>query len=41
MEIHSIDGMGYNALYGNPVVHAAKLCVGHLRFEMKIFAILV
>lgn len=23
--IHSIDGMGYNALYGSPVVHAAKM----------------
>lgn len=24
--IHSFDGMGYNALYGSPVVHAAQLC---------------
>ena len=24
--IHSFDGMGYNALYGSPVVHAAKMC---------------
>lgn len=23
--IHSIDGMGYNALYGSPVVHAAQM----------------
>ncbi len=23
--IHSFDGMGYNALYGSPVVHAAKM----------------
>ena len=25
--IHSFDGMGYNALYGSPVVHAAQMCV--------------
>lgn len=24
--IHSFDGMGYNALYGAPVVHAAQMC---------------
>ncbi len=24
--IHSFDGMGYNALYGSPVVHAAQMC---------------
>ena len=23
--VHSIDGMGYNALYGSPVVHAAQM----------------
>ena len=23
--IHSIDGMGYNALYGSPVIHAAQM----------------
>ncbi len=26
LHIHSFDGMGYNALYGAPVVHAAKMC---------------
>lgn len=26
MRIHSFDGMGYNALYGSPVVHAAQMC---------------
>ena len=26
MRIHSIDGSGYNALYGAPVVHAAQMC---------------
>ena len=26
LHIHSFDGMGYNALYGSPVVHAAKMC---------------
>lgn len=25
LRIHSIDGMGYNALYGAPVVHAAQM----------------
>ncbi len=25
MQIHSFDGMGYNALYGAPVVHAAQM----------------
>lgn len=24
--VHSFDGMGYNALYGSPVVHAAQIC---------------
>ena len=24
--VHSFDGMGYNALYGSPVVHAAQMC---------------
>lgn len=26
LHIHSFDGMGYNALYGSPVVNAAKMC---------------
>ncbi len=26
LHIHSFDGMGYNALYGAPVVHAAQMC---------------
>ena len=26
LHIHSFDGMGYNALYRSPVVHAAKMC---------------
>lgn len=26
LHIHSFDGMGYNALYGVPVVHAAQMC---------------
>lgn len=26
LNIHSFDGMGYNALYGSPVVHAAQMC---------------
>ena len=26
LRIHSFDGMGYNALYGSPVVHAAQMC---------------
>ncbi len=26
LHIHSFDGMGYNALYGSPVVHAAGMC---------------
>ena len=26
LHIHSFDGMGYNALYGSPVVHAAQTC---------------
>ena len=26
LHIHSFDGMGYNALYGSPVVHVAKMC---------------
>lgn len=25
LRIHSFDGMGYNALYGSPVVHAARM----------------
>ncbi len=24
--VHSFDGMGYNAMYGSPVVHAAQMC---------------
>lgn len=31
--IHSIDGMGYNALYGSPVVHAAQMCAGGASLE--------
>ena len=31
--IYSIDGMGYNALYGSPVVHAAKMCVEGAKVE--------
>lgn len=26
LHIHSFDGMGYNALYGSPVVYAARMC---------------
>ncbi len=26
LHIHSFDSMGYSALYGSPVVHAAKMC---------------
>ena len=26
LHIHSFDGMGYNALHGSPVVHAAQMC---------------
>lgn len=26
LHIHSFDGMGYNALYGSPVVYAAQMC---------------
>lgn len=26
LHIHCFDGMGYNALYGSPVVHAAQMC---------------
>ncbi len=26
LHIHSFDGMGYNAIYGAPVVHAAQMC---------------
>lgn len=26
LHIHSFDGVGYNALYGSPVVQAAKMC---------------
>lgn len=31
--IYSIDGMGYNALYGSPVVHAAKMCADGAKAE--------
>lgn len=31
--IHSFDGMGYNALYGSPVVHAAKMCADGASLE--------
>ena len=33
VHIHSFDGMGYNALYGSPVVHAAKLCADGASME--------
>ena len=33
VHIHSFDGMGYNALYGSPVVHAAKLCADGASLE--------
>lgn len=26
LRVHSFDGMGYNAVYGSPVVHAARMC---------------
>jgi len=31
--IHSFDGMGYNALYGSPVVHAAQMCAEGVPLE--------
>lgn len=31
--VHSFDGMGYNALYGSPVVHAAQMCAGGAALE--------
>jgi len=31
--IHSFDGMGYNALYGSPVVHAAQMCAAGASLE--------
>jgi len=31
--IHSFDGMGYNALYGSPVVHAARMCAEGVGLE--------
>lgn len=31
--IHSFDGMGYNALYGSPVVHAAQMCAAGASVE--------
>lgn len=33
LNIHSFDGMGYNALYGSPVVHAAQMCDGGASVE--------
>ncbi len=33
LHIHSFDGMGYNALYGSPVVHAAKMCMDGASLE--------
>ncbi len=31
--IHSFDGMGYNALYGSPVVRAAQMCAEGVSLE--------
>lgn len=31
--VHSFDGMGYNALYGSPVVHAAQMCADGASLE--------
>jgi len=31
--IHSFDGMGYNALYGSPVVQAARMCAEGAELE--------
>ena len=33
LHIHSFDGMGYNALYGSPVVHAAQMCADGASLE--------
>ena len=33
LHIHSFDGMGYNALYGSPVVHAAQMCAAGASLE--------
>lgn len=33
LHIHSFDGMGYNALYGSPVVHAAQMCANGASLE--------
>ena len=33
LHIHSFDGMGYNALYGSPVVHAAQMCADGTSLE--------
>ena len=33
LHIHSFDGMGYNALYGSPVVHAAQMCADGAALE--------
>lgn len=33
LRIHSFDGMGYNALYGSPVVHAAQMCADGASLE--------
>ena len=33
LHIHRFDGMGYNALYGSPVVHAAQMCADGASLE--------
>ncbi len=33
LHIHSFDGMGYNAIYGAPVVHAAQMCADGASLE--------
>ena len=33
LHIHSFDSMGYNALYGAPVVHAAQMCADGASLE--------
>ena len=33
LHIHSFDGMGYNALYGSPVVHAVQMCADGASLE--------
>ena len=34
LHIHSFDGMGYNALYGSPVFHAAQMCAEGASLEV-------